>query len=206
DYVKRVRRTTSDTNSGRSDGRDVPSDGRDVPSDSRDVPSDGKNLPATLEDDLALARYLGDDLSALVGSVGEQRGFVKGVKAMSLMQSYNIRQLGQLMTIPTNANAAALKEVWALANSAQPKTDPALVAALNSTSQSIAKMAAPKTPQAMMVEAFLPTLTGVLGNVMAVMGKKMPAAGQPGKPGQQPGVEQATQADINDAFGQPNIE
>lgn len=161
-----------------------------------------KFLPATLEADLSL-------VEELAGGFDGKDAFAGGVRWLGKSLMFACRLLGQVSAIPTMGRAGELQEMIALAQAMTPKaapTDPALTASLNNVSQSIAKMAAPKTPEGMMFEAFLPMLTGVFGNMMGAMGQKMPGAGQPKQPGfvdkrGQPG--QATEADVSAAFGLP---
>lgn len=126
-------------------------------------------LPVTLQQDLALSNHLAEQLSALVSNEEERVGFAKGVKAMLAMQAYDTRLLGQLMTIPTQAQKGQLEEILTLAKAMEPKTDPTLVASLNSVSQSIARMAAPKTPQGMLMETMMPIIGRIMGGMFGAM-------------------------------------
>ncbi|MBA7579429.1 hypothetical protein ES708_21300 [subsurface metagenome] len=136
-----------------------------------------KLLPATLEEDLNLVDELANDFDG-------KDAFAGGVRWLGKSLMFACRLLGQVSAIPTMGRTGELQELVVLAQAMTPKpatADPALTASLNNVSQSIAKMAAPKTPEGMMFEAFLPMMTGVLANVMAAMGQKMPGVGQPGQ-------------------------
>ncbi|MBA7578917.1 hypothetical protein ES708_20783 [subsurface metagenome] len=155
-----------------------------------------KFLPATLEADLSLVEELASDFDG-------KDAFAGGVRWLGKSLMFACRLLGQVSAIPTMGRTGELQELIVLAQAMTPKpapTDPALVASLTNVSQSIAKMASPKTPQMAMFEMMQPVLQGVIGNMMAAMGQKVPVAAQPGQP-----VEQATEADVDAAFGQPNI-
>lgn len=140
-----------------------------------------ETLPATLESDLALGDHLAEQLSALVSNDEERVGFAKGVKAMLAMQAYDTRLLGQLMTIPTQSQRGQLEEILTIAKAMESKPsppDPALLASLNGVSQSLAKMAAPKTPEMAILEMISPLLQNMMARVMGGVG----VGGQPGQP------------------------
>lgn len=141
-----------------------------------------KFLPATLEADLSLVEELAGDFDG-------KDAFAGGVRWLGKSLMFACRLLGQVSAVPTMGRTGELQELIVLAQAMQPKpapTDPALTQSLNNVSQSISKMAAPKTPEGMMFEAFLPMLTGVIGNMTAAMGQKMPVVGQPSQQVQQP--------------------
>ncbi|MBA7543942.1 hypothetical protein ES705_36286 [subsurface metagenome] len=156
----------------------------------------GKLLPATLEEDLNLVEELANDFDG-------KDAFAGGVRWLGKSLMFACRLLGQVSAIPTMGRTGELQELVVLAQAMTPKpatADPALTASLNNVSQSIAKMAAPKTPEGMMMEAFLPMMTGVLANVMAAMGQKMPVGGQPGQPGQEPPGVVNYRADVEGGY------
>lgn len=132
-------------------------------------------LPATLEGDLAL-------VDELAGDFDGKDHFAAGVRWLGKSLMFSCRLLGQLSAVPTMGRVGELTELITLARAMEHKpapTDPQLMQSLNNVSQSISKMAAPKTPEMAMFEMMQPILQGVIGSVMGMA--------LPQQPGQQPG-------------------
>lgn len=136
----------------------------------------GKFIPATLEEDLNLVEELANDFD------GRDK-FAAGVRWLGKSLMFSCRLLGQLSAVPTMGRVGELTELITLARAMEHKPappDPALIASLNNVSQSMAKMAAPKTPQMAMMGMMEPLLQGMMANVMRMFGGAPGGTASPG--------------------------
>lgn len=137
------------------------------------------SLPATLSADLALVEELANEFNG-------KNAFAAGVRWSMKSLMFLSRLLGQLAAIPTMGRVGELTELVTLARAMEPKPappDPALMAALNNVSQSLANLAKPKTPEMAMFEVIGPVFGRLLETLMANFGLRMPGQEQEEIPG-----------------------